>query len=107
MKQLLMTIFLTTSALFAEVAHEPKIDQIYWDKGWFWDDLYIRTDNQMWWKVLASECGELKAWKVGDGVSFSKYPFEHPCKYWLVNLNHFGGVIVEYQYELPPGFGEY
>jgi len=103
---ILLNFVLCGSALFGEVAHEPKIEQIYWDKGWFTSDLYIRTDNNMWWKVVSFENCKTSYWEIGDGVLFSKYPFEHPCTYWLVNLNHFGGVIVEYQYEQPLGFVE-
>lgn len=105
MKKFIFLILFSACPLIGEVAHhEPKIDQLYWDKGWFSNDLYIRTDNQMWWKVISYESAKPIQWKIGDGVTFSKYPFENPSHYWLINLDHFGGLIVEYLYDLPIGF---
>lgn len=106
MKKLLFLIALSLCPLFGEVAHEPKIDQLYWIKGWISNELYIRTNNNMWWKVISFESARPIHWKIGDGVIFSKEPFENPCHYWLSNLDHDAGLIVEYQYSLPVGFEE-
>jgi hypothetical protein len=105
MKKWILSTLLITGSLVGEVPHEPKIDQLYWVSGWFANELYIRTDNQMWWKVISFESSKPMQWKIGDGVVFSKYPFENPSQYWLINVAHFGGVIVEYHCE-PPGFIE-
>jgi hypothetical protein len=78
-----------------------KIDQLYWDKGWFSSDLYIHTDNNMWWQVLSYKNTREGNFQVGDMVGFELAPSGLKNHYILIDLDHYGEFTVQYFYGSP------